>query len=158
MYPLSNPERQRTFMQDLCSLEEHTDCVIIDTSAGLTPEIVGFAACADEAMVVTTPEPTAVMDAYAMIKMIHLTNTNARISVIMNSVRIPADADDAVTKLKVAVDRFLTTSFDFLGSIPFDEQVFAAVSRHRALVQEFPKSGAALSVKAIARRMCTNVT
>ena len=143
-------------MNDLRTLDGKSDCIVIDTSAGLTPEIVRYAADADEAVVVSTPEPTAVMDAYAMIKMILLTNSTTRISVIMNSVRIPAEAESAVEKLSVAVDRFLLSSFRFLGSVPFDDKVFTAVTRHRALMQEFPLSSAALSIKTIARRLFKN--
>jgi flagellar biosynthesis protein FlhG len=151
-YPLSNAETLRSFIADLKSLEERSDYIFMDTSAGLTPEVVGFAVQADEAIVVTTPEPTAVMDAYAMIKVIHLTNPDVPIKVVMNAVRVPAEADDAEAKLVVAVNQFLNASFTYLGTIPYDHHVVSSIARQRAVIREFPTSSASLSLKAMAQQ------
>lgn len=151
-YPPMSADLQSSLIADLKSLEAHADYIIIDTAAGLTPEVVGFAIRADEIMVVTTPEPTAVLDAYAMIKVIHRTKPEMSITVVMNAVRVPAEADDAATKLAVAVDRFLKRSFGYLGTIPYDQHVITSISRQRAVVQEFPVSSASLSVKTLAQR------
>ena len=128
------------------------DDIIIDTSAGLSPDVVGFAVNADEVVIVSTPEPTAIMDAYAMIKVVHVTRPDIPIKVVMNAVRVPSDADDAAAKLAVAVDRFLKASFVFLGTIPYDEHIVTCAVRQRAVVREFPTSGASVSLGTIAQR------
>ena len=151
-YPPLSAEAQSSLMRDLKSLEDRSDYIIIDTAAGLTPEVIGYAVRADEIVVVTTPEPTAVLDAYAMIKVIHRTKPDISIKVVMNAVRVPAEADDAAAKLAVAVDRFLKRSFTYLGTIPYDQHVVTSISRQRAVVQEFPVSSASLSMKAMAQR------
>jgi flagellar biosynthesis protein FlhG len=150
-YPLSSRETQRSFIADLKSVEEPSDYIIIDTSAGLTPDIIGFGVHADEVLVVSTPEPTSVMDAYALIKVLHLSKPEVSIKVLMNAVRHPAEADDAMAKLVVAVSRFLNTSFTPLGMIPYDQHVVMSIARQRPVVQEFPTSSASLSVKAMAQ-------
>jgi flagellar biosynthesis protein FlhG len=151
-YPHMNPETQRALVADLKQLEERSDYIVIDTSAGLSQEIVGYAVHSDETVVVTTPEPTAVMDAYAMIKVIHLTKPDVSIKVVMNAVRKPAEGDDAAAKLVVAVNRFLKTSFTYLGSIPYDQHVAKSTTHQKAVFEEFPTSSASLTVKAIAQR------
>lgn len=151
-YPHTNPDAQQALIAGLKSLEDRSDYVIIDTAAGLSREIVGYAIHADEAVVVTTPEPTAVMDAYAMIKVVHLTKPSLSIKVVMNAVREPAEGDDAAGKLIVAVNRFLKTSFTYLGTIPYDQHVVKSIANQKAVVQQFPTSSASLRVKAIAQR------
>ena len=150
-YPLVPAQTPSGFIAGLKSIEGPTDEIIIDTSAGLSPEVVGCAVNADEVLVVTTPEPTAVMDAYAMIKVLERTRHGIPIHVVMNAVRVPSEADDAAVKLSVATEQFLGRSFVYLGIIPYDEQVVTCVARHRAVVREFPTSRVSLSVKAIAR-------
>jgi flagellar biosynthesis protein FlhG len=150
-YPPMNPGTQQTLIAELKSLEDRSDYVIIDTAAGLSQEIVGYAIRADEAVVVTTPEPTAVMDAYAIIKVVHLTKPSLPIKVVMNAVRAAAEGDAAAAKLAVAVNRFLKTSFTYLGMIPCDQHVVKAITHQKAVVQQFPTSSASLAVKAIAQ-------
>jgi flagellar biosynthesis protein FlhG len=150
-YPAASAGRQREFMADLIAMEDRSDYIVIDTSAGLTPEVIGFATSANETVVVTTPEPTAIVDAYATIKAIRMAKEDEPIGVVMNAVRVPAEGDDAAAKLAVAVRTFLRSSFTYLGMIPYDQHVTSAVARSRAVAREFPTSGASLSMHAIAR-------
>ena len=150
-YPPFRAERQSALVADLKSTEQQVDDIIIDTSAGLSPDVVGFAVHADEVVIVTTPEPTAVMDAYAMIKIVHVTRPDLPIKVVMNGVRVLSDADEAAAKLAVATERFLKASFIYLGTIPYDEHMVTCVTLQRAVVQEYPASCASLSVGTIAQ-------
>ena len=150
-YPLFRTGTHHALIANLKSVERQIDDIIIDTSAGLSPEVVSFAVNADEVVIVTTPEPTAVMDAYAMIKIVHVTRPDIPIKLVMNAVRVLAEGDDAAAKLAVAADRFLKASFIYLGTIPYDEHIVTCVTRQRAVVREFPESGASLSVGTIAR-------
>jgi flagellar biosynthesis protein FlhG len=94
-----------------------------------------------------------VIDAYAMIKVIHNAIPDMPISVVMNAVRVPSEADDAVGKLAVAVNRFLGFSFSYRGAIPFDHDVALAVARQRPVLQEFPSSAASLSLDSLAKNL-----
>ena len=151
-YPALTPERQNQLMDDLLLLEEQYDLLMIDTAAGLTPEIIGFADRADETLVVTTVEPTAIMDAYAMIKVIFAGNNDAAISLLVNSVHQPRDGAEAARKLQMAVTHFLKRDIAFLGSMPFDSTVQKSVVQQRPAVKLFPRSAVALSVQVLAQR------
>ncbi len=136
---------------------EHADIVIIDTPAGLNSAIVSYSVLADTTLVVTTSEPTAIMDAYALIKAIAREKHDHPISVIMNAVRVPRDGEDAMEKLSRAVSHFLKREITCAGSVPLDDHVSRSIMRQEPLVSVFPRSGASLSLGAIARRMMSTV-
>jgi flagellar biosynthesis protein FlhG len=152
-YPLAHAETQNRLLAGLRSLREKADVIVVDTAAGLSPEIIGFAVQADETLIVSTPEPTAVMDAYAMLKVITTSKPDASIQIVMNAVRVPAEADDAAMKLTVAANRFLGRSFGYLGAIPYDAQVGMAIVRQTPVVQAFPASGVSLSLRSLADKI-----
>ena len=74
-------------LAEVLDRDERVDVVIIDTAAGLTPEIIRYGEEADSVLVVTTPEPTAVMDAYAMIKILGLNAPGQLVELVINNAR-----------------------------------------------------------------------
>jgi flagellar biosynthesis protein FlhG len=135
------------------TMDERVDVVIIDTPAGLNKGVVSCSLSADATLTVTTCEPTAIMDAYALIKTVLREKHNQSISVIMNAVRVPRDGEEAMEKLARAVSHFLHRDIACAGSVPFDDRVSAAVMRQQPLVRVFPRSGASLSLATVARRL-----
>src|SRR5690606_22374938 len=91
MAALSQFERDR-LLDQLQQLESRVDVILIDTGAGVSPNVLGFLAAAGEVLVVTTPEPTAITDAYAVIKTLVRQKPDASISVLVNMVRDEAEA------------------------------------------------------------------
>src|SRR3954463_593954 len=99
MADLTDMDRQR-LVDSLVELERQTDIMLIDTGAGISPNVLSFTRCADHVLVVTTPEPTAITDAYAVIKVItrsggdsHLMHAaDQRISLLVNQARSPGEA------------------------------------------------------------------
>jgi flagellar biosynthesis protein FlhG len=150
-YPLLTAERQAQVLEDLRTLEERFDVVIIDTAAGLTREVVTFATEADRVLVVTTPEPTAVVDAYAMVKVVTVSRPDAEVEMLINAARLPREAEETAHKLRLAVAHFLKREIRCAGVIPYDPAVRAAVLEQKPLMVSAPHSAAALSVQAVAR-------
>jgi flagellar biosynthesis protein FlhG len=151
-YPVLTPDRQDRLLQELRSMEEPHEFLILDTAAGLTGEVVRYAVLADEVLVVTTPEPTSVVDAYAMVKVVWSLQPEAVVRLLINSAPSPPVADGAAVTLRRAVRQFLGRNLDCLGSIPRDPQVVDALTRQTPLVQAAPFSGASLSLRALAVR------
>lgn len=151
--PAMTKERQQRLLETLMTTEERFEYVIIDTSAGISEHVLSYAAYADLIMVVTHPEPVAVLDAYAMIKMIHLTSPATQLKLLMNASRQPAQADEAATKLKLAVSHFLKFNVAYLGCIPFDRSVSEAAMEQVPVVRHSPSSGAALSFHLLAQHI-----
>jgi flagellar biosynthesis protein FlhG len=130
--------------------------VMIDTAAGLTLEIVQYAEAADRVMVVTAPEPTAVMDAYAVIKVLSLGGTTQPVSVVVSGVRTPREGEETFGKLRTAVVHFLRRDIACAGVIPWDERVSEAICCQEPLVRRYPRSAAAVSLQVMARTLAKN--
>jgi flagellar biosynthesis protein FlhG len=152
-YVTMTAEKQRNLFRDLRSLEEPFDYIIIDSATGISPEIIGFALNADETVVVTSSETTAVLDAYAVIKVLLMNHYENNIGVVVNGVVYPPDADDTVKKLQIAVDHFLRRTIQYHGLIPFDQNVKRSIDQQKILAEGFPSTAATLSLQSIAQKI-----
>lgn len=134
------------------------DYLLIDTQAGIGPDVMYFNAVSSEVFVVITPEPTAIADAYALIKILLSHYGEAAVSLLVNNVSAFDDeservASRAAARLINSCERFLHTRLSYLGYVPHDPAVSQAISRHRPLLEIFPSSKAGLSLSRIAKRV-----
>lgn len=149
---LSSKKRQQ-FIQHFAALQGNTDIILVDTMAGISRNVVGFAVAADEVLLVTTPEPTAVLDAYATIKTILERQPNATIKLVVNMVKDERQAKHVSQRIESVVKQFLNRRVRTVGYVPHDQHVGQAVMKSRALMQLYPNSPAAKSVRALAARL-----
>ena len=131
-------------------LEDEADIILIDTSAGVMRNVIKFALLADEIVLVTTPEPSAITDAYAMIKVICSENSEAEIGLIVNQARTPAQALEVANKIAEVSRQFLNFPVSVLGALPSDPHVPRAVMQRRPWVDLYPRSPAAGAIKKVA--------
>ncbi len=157
MADLGEAERQTLFHQ-LDGLQHWSDLLVIDTGAGISRNVIAFAACADDVVVVTTPEPTAMVDAYATIKMIHREEGHGRVRLVVNQVESVREGERVANGVAQTCRRFLGLSIDLLGSIPRDPHVPAAVRRQRSFLLESPGCPAAAAVRAVAASLVPDAT
>jgi flagellar biosynthesis protein FlhG len=155
-YPLLWPDAQRDLVGGLLGMDNPADVVMIDTAAGLTPEIVQYTEEANTVLLVTGVEPTAVMDAYALIKVISVGGAVQPVSVVVNAVRTPKEGDETFNKLQAAVRHFLRRDIGYAGFIPRDERVSEAIRAQEPLVRRYSRCGASLSIHMLARTMLKN--
>jgi flagellar biosynthesis protein FlhG len=145
-------------MNELQALEAEADCMIIDTAAGLAENVTGVLRAADEVIVVTTPDPTAVIDAYAMIKLLHQQSPSKPIWIIINEVVGIGDADRVFTQLQGAATRFLNHRLVLLGSIPRDAELVEAVREQIPVVRYAPDTPASRALRSIAKQLSHQFT
>jgi flagellar biosynthesis protein FlhG len=146
-------EQQKEILRDCADLETPFDFMVIDTSAGLRGETINLTIQSHEVLIVTVPQPTALMDAYALVKMITLHDTMIPLKVVVNYALSSEEGEETACTLQQAVRHFLNRDVHYLGSIPYDTSVADAIMRQSALMCEFPLSGAALSVQLMAERI-----
>ena len=91
MADLNDAERGR-IVKALAELEERADVILIDTGAGISPNVLAFTRAADQVLVITTPEPTAITDAYAVIKVLGRDGLDGRVSLLVNQVSSAGEA------------------------------------------------------------------
>ncbi|HYF95558.1 MAG TPA: MinD/ParA family protein [Symbiobacteriaceae bacterium] len=149
---LSETDLQR-FIQSLRRLESRADFLVVDTGAGLGRSVRNFVLAADMVLVVTTPEPTAMTDAYALIKSVVQKNPAADIKLIVNQVESRAEADEAAARLSTAMLRFLGASTEYLGAIPVDREVPRCVRNQQPFFLATPNSAASMAIRSIAGRL-----
>jgi flagellar biosynthesis protein FlhG len=152
MADLTDFDRQR-IVDALAELEETTDIILIDTGAGISPNVLSFTRAADHVLVVTTPEPTAITDAYAVIKVISRDGTDRQISLLVNQVRSPGEARVVHERIAKVARQFLNINVLDAGHIVSDEQVSLSVRRRTPFVLGSPKSPAAACVGQLAMRL-----
>lgn len=129
------------------------DTLLVDTAAGIAPDVLGFLAATQDVLVVVCNEPTSITDGYALMKVLNQTQGVDRFRVVVNMVG-PGERGQAVfDKLRRVTDRFLDVCLDYSGAIPMDAQLRKAVGRQRAVVEAFPGSESARAFDALARRL-----
>ena len=152
LFRASEKER-KALIEGLEALEHETDFIIIYTGAGLSPNVLTFLTSVQEIIVVTTPEPTAVADAYATVKMVAYENPGASIMLLVNMAKDRKNARDIAENISIVAKRFLAIDTKFLGFVPRDPMVLKAVTLQQPFLLAYPSSSASKAIKRVAKNL-----
>lgn len=144
---------QRRLLQHLSGLQHTSDTIVIDTAAGISNSVVSFCLAADHVLVVTTPEVTAMTDAYGMIKVLVRKHFDGPISVVVNMAQSIAEGRQIYQRLADVAARFLKADLYYAGVLLKDERLCAAVRSRQPVVLAYPKSQIACSFNMLAARL-----
>lgn len=129
------------FISNFSYLDAISDIIIIDTGAGISRSVINFIKASDETIVVTTPEPTSITDAYALVKTITYETINIpKFKLVVNRVDDDAEGEQIYNKLNNATNKFLNIKLESLGCIPYDNLLVKAVKRQEPVNLTFPDS------------------
>lgn len=142
---------RRRLIESLSDVVRDRDLLLIDTAAGVSANVLDFVLAAQEVILLTVPEPTAMTDAYAMIKLISRANPDAAVRVVVNLESSRQEAESVVEQLNLLSERFLSFSVEPLGYVPHDQSVMKAVRKRQPFVLAYPYSPASTAVVSIAR-------
>jgi flagellar biosynthesis protein FlhG len=156
MADLTDGDRQR-LIDALGELEQSSDVILIDTGAGISPNVLSFTRAADHVLVVTTPEPTAITDAYAVVKVMSKDGGERKISLLVNQAHSAAEARLVHERIARVARQFLNISILDAGYVLADEQVSLCVRRRIPFVLGSPRSPASLCVEKLAMRLQSGV-
>lgn len=150
-------EERLAFIEKLTSLDKY-DYIFIDTGAGINKNVLAFIACSEETIVITTPEPTSLTDAYSLIKATdHFKLTNTA-NVIVNRAFSIKDGEETYNKLKRAVEKFLTIKVNYLGYISEDRKLVEGVRAQVPFTILHPKCDASKSIERISNKLIGNAS
>lgn len=152
MSELTSAQRNH-LVKSFSNLDSDTDYFIIDTAAGISRNVIHFLLSAQEVIVVSAPEPTAIVDAYAIIKIILAEDHEKNIQVLINSVENADDAHDVYCQINSVVKRFLNREIDFLGHVDQDPHVPQAVRSQMLVTHRYPDASSSICFRNIARRL-----
>jgi flagellar biosynthesis protein FlhG len=135
------------FTSQISHIADSMDFILFDTGAGLSKETMKFITSADDCLVVTTPEPTAITDAYALMKVVHKSHPEVSFKLIVNQAGDEKEAAATSDRIRLAADRFLQLNLPFLGYISADTHVVQAVKKQIPFSLAFPNSTAAKDIQ-----------
>lgn len=158
VFELANlPEAElKRVITELGKLDGECEYMVMDTGAGISNNVLSFVVAADEIIVVTTPEPTAMTDAYGMIKAASSRQAGGRINIIVNRASTEAEGILVGQKLKSVAERFLGVEVNVLGHVLEDRAVEESVMKQEPFFIGSPSSVATRNVQVIAARICDN--
>jgi len=147
-------EERRSFIGELAALA-NADVIVIDCAAGVSSNVISFIAAADDALIVTTPEPTAITDAYGIIKIIatEIENLDIGLKLVVNRVRSVVEGKRVAERVITIAGQFLNLKVDYLGFVYEDPVVHAAVVRQKPFLVLDPRSRAAACVRHLVGRL-----
>jgi flagellar biosynthesis protein FlhG len=147
-----NDESRSNFVNELKNLA-YADIIIIDTGAGVSQNVLTFLKAADEALIVTTPEPTAITDAYGIIKSISSEIGGPNIKLIVNRVRTVMEGKKVAERVINIAGQFLNIKVDNLGFMFEDSVVPRAVIKQDPFIKSSPRSKASESIRHLMSRL-----
>lgn len=152
-----NREQVMFLTSRLIDLDEFADVIIVDTGAGISDSVLEFVLASSEVLLVATPEPTSITDAYALLKALNrkteFVKEDTAIRMISNRVKSEAEGQNLYEKMSVVSDKFLSIPITYMGAVPMDEQITKAVMRQKPVSVINPDAPAAKAIKQIAKRL-----
>ena len=158
-YSRLTPEVRNQFLSVIETLTPRYDVILLDTGAGISDVVLFSDSLASEVMIVATPEPTSLTDAYAAIKVLAMQQKRQYVRLIVNQAARPGDGRAITSQLQQVLDRFVTTESGkpvrlmHMGDIPVDPTVREAVMRRQLLLLQTPGCPAALAVSQLAGKV-----
>ncbi len=149
MANLDRTRRQR-LLRMFSQYNNQDEIIMIDASAGINKNVLGFVAAAEEVIIVVTPEPTSLTDAYALIKILANFKLHAEVGVVVNRAGDRREAMRTMGRISNATGRFLDIKLNFLGWIPEDKLVSQAIKSQQPFILSNPNSPASKSIAGIA--------
>ncbi|MBT3011703.1 MAG: MinD/ParA family protein [Candidatus Thiodiazotropha sp. (ex Lucina aurantia)] len=128
------------------------DVLLIDTAAGISDLVISFSRAAQEQIVVVCDEPASITDAYAIIKLLNREHGISRFRILANMVKSVQEGRDLYNKMCRVTDQYLDVMLNYMGSIPYDEQLRKAVRSQKPVVEAYPRSRVSQAFKNLAKK------
>lgn len=147
-----NNVQRNNFLDKLSTLED-LDYILMDTGAGINRSVLGFIACCDELIILTTPEPTSLMDAYSLIKAVVHFKIKSKAKVVINRTLDKNEGKETYEKFRNVVKTFLKIDVDYIGNVSEDKKLVQAVRAQKPFVINSPNCEAAEDILKIANKL-----
>lgn len=149
-----NKDQILSLVRTMYELDHYADVVIIDTGAGISDTVIELVASSSEVLLVATPEPTSITDAYALLKTLHRHDgfdaESTSIKMIGNRIQSYEEGKELYLKLNTVVNKFLGMDMEYLGAIPYDECLPRAVMQQQPVSLAYPDATSARALLELA--------
>lgn len=139
-------------------LEYSYDIILVDISAGVHSSNINFISICDEVIVVLVPEPTAIMDAYSLVKILHNHQYDGKINLLINQLNSRQEGKGILERMSKVIREYLGIEAEIVGYIPFDNNLRQAVKKQKALLELYPGSRAGQAFDEVAEMLINSRT
>lgn len=147
-------------VHSLAELNELADFIIVDTGAGISDSVLEFVMASPEILLISTPEPSSLTDAYSLLKALYrnpiFPKEQAKISVVANRVNTTEEGEAVFSKLDSVVTQFLKGKLEFLGMVPQDQAMEYAVRNQKVISLEKPNAASSKAFEALTQNYVNN--
>ena len=147
-----NEEERKLFLNKISELDEF-DYILMDTGAGVNKDVLSFISVSEDLIIITTPEPTSLTDAYSLIKATDYFKLKSNAKVIVNKAFSIEEGLETFNKFNRAVNRFLKIKIEYIGCILEDRKLVQSVRAQKPFVTLYPKCGASKNIEEIAMKI-----
>ena len=140
-------------LRELDAVIDRVDLLLIDTAAGISSNVMDFNVIAQEIIVVVSPEPTAITDAYALMKVLALKYAEKNCQVIVNLASTAQQGSEVFRQLNLVTERFLDMRIAYVGSVLFDANVTNGIKQQKLVSDLFPDTCASKCFQDLARKL-----
>jgi len=144
-------DKRKSIISTISSIGPQIDYLIVDTAAGVESNVVDFVAACDRVIVVVVGEPTAFVDAYASIKVLHQETGRTQFDIVVNRAANDAQGTQIFQRFQAIVSKFLPVALHHIGSVPNDERLGRAVGKCEPVIDSFPDAPSSKAILAIAQ-------
>lgn len=146
-------EQKTRMLTALDLLIDSVDLFLIDTGAGISSNVMHFNSSAPEIMVVASPEPTSITDAYALMKVLSLDYSRKHFKLVVNLARSSREAMDVYKQLELVADRFLDIKIEYMGHVLIDENIRKGVRLQKVVSEIYPDTKASRCFASLAKKI-----
>ncbi len=147
-------EQTASFLSDLYDVIDPIDILLIDTAAGISSHVMYFNAMAHEVLVVVSPEPTSITDAYALMKILSIRYDVKQFKLLVNMVSDIQEAHEVYRQLKLVSERFLDITMEYIGHVTYDKNIRRGVRQQKAVCDLYPDTQASKCFNSLAVKLC----
>lgn len=145
-------EQRESFISKLAALE-NLDYIIMDTGAGISRTVLGFIACCEDLVILTTPEPTSLTDAYSLMKAVNHFKLKSKAKVIINRAFDEKEALTTYNKFNNAVNTFLKMELEYMGMVSEDRKIVQSVRAQQPFIMAYPNCDASRDIERLANKI-----
>ncbi len=144
------------FIANMSLLDHIADYILVDTGAGLSDTVMDFVISAEEVILVVTPEPTSITDAYAVVKTVARIKKDCNINVLINRADSEIEAKNVYNNFSTVAERFLSMKLNAIGYLPYDHSFTKSVKMQKPYILNYPKSNTSKMISDIAEVFIKN--
>jgi flagellar biosynthesis protein FlhG len=141
-------------LSELYAVIDPIDILLIDTAAGISSNVMYFNAIAQEVLVVVSPEPTSITDAYALMKILSIRYGVKQFKLLVNMVSDIQEAQEVYRQLKLVAERFLDIVIEYIGHVNYDKNITRGVRQQKAVCDLYPDTQASRCFNSLAVKLC----